>query len=99
MLKGTLFLLLKNAPKLSDKQSDRVDNLLESNKTLCTIYMLKEQLQPYGIAAGTGHVHKNGASAHRGNLPERPPSLNVRAIIEYYLDAVALVRLPTLLAI
>lgn len=45
MLKGTLFLLLKNAPNLSDKQSDRLDDLLESNKTLCTIYMLKEQLQ------------------------------------------------------
>ncbi|MDE1311293.1 ISL3-like element ISVa7 family transposase [Vibrio aestuarianus subsp. cardii] len=45
MLKGTLFLLLKNAPKLSDNQSDRLDDLLESNKTLCTIYMLKEQLQ------------------------------------------------------
>ena len=45
MLKGTLFLLLKNAPKLNDKQSDRLDDLLESNKTLCTIYMLKEQLQ------------------------------------------------------
>ncbi|MBF4218575.1 transposase, partial [Vibrio anguillarum] len=33
------------APKLSDNQSDRLDDLLESNKTLCTIYMLKEQLQ------------------------------------------------------
>ncbi len=45
MLKGTLFLLLKNAQKLDDKQSDRLDDLLESNKTLCVIYMLKEQLQ------------------------------------------------------
>ena len=45
MLKGTLFLLLKNAVNLDDKQSDRLDDLLESNKTLCIIYMLKEQLQ------------------------------------------------------
>lgn len=45
MLKGTLFLLLKNAVKLDDRQSDRLDDLLESNKTLCIIYMLKEQLQ------------------------------------------------------
>ncbi len=45
MLKSTLFLLLKNAQKLDDKQSDRLDDLLESNKTLCVIYMLKEQLQ------------------------------------------------------
>ena len=45
MLKGTLFLLLKNAHKLDEKQSDKLDDLLESNKTLCIIYMLKEQLQ------------------------------------------------------
>lgn len=45
MLKGTLFLLLKNAYKLDDRQSDRLDDLLETNKTLCIIYMLKEQLQ------------------------------------------------------
>ena len=45
MLTGTLFLLLKNAHKLDDRQSDRLDDLLESNKTLCIIYMLKEQLQ------------------------------------------------------
>ncbi|MEC4740876.1 transposase, partial [Shewanella sp. E94] len=45
MLKGTLFLLLKNAHKLDDSQSDRLDDLLESNKTLCIVYMLKEQLQ------------------------------------------------------
>lgn len=45
IMKGTLYLLLKNAYKLDDKQSDRLDDLLESNKNLCTIYMLKEQLQ------------------------------------------------------
>ena len=45
MLKGMLFLLLKNAIKLNDKQSNRLDDLLESNKTLCIIYVLKEQLQ------------------------------------------------------
>lgn len=41
MLKGTLFLFLKNAPKLNYKQSGRLDDLLESNKTFA-IYMLKE---------------------------------------------------------
>ncbi|WP_443020106.1 ISL3 family transposase [Shewanella sp. MTB7] len=45
MLKGTLFLLLKNAHKLDERQSDRLGDLLESNKTLCIVYMLKEQLQ------------------------------------------------------
>ncbi len=44
MLKGTLFLLFNNAINLDDKQSDRLGDLLESNKTLCIIYMLKEQL-------------------------------------------------------
>ena len=45
LMKGTLYLLLKNAYKLDGKQSDRLDDLLESNKSLCTIYMMKEQLQ------------------------------------------------------
>ena len=38
LMKGTLYLLLKNAYKLDGKQSDRLDDLLESNKSLCTIY-------------------------------------------------------------
>jgi transposase len=45
IMKGTLYLLLKNAYKLDEKQSDRLDDLLESNKSFCTIYMMKEQLQ------------------------------------------------------
>lgn len=45
IMKGTLYLLLKNARKLDEKQSDRLDDLLECNKSLCTIYMMKEQLQ------------------------------------------------------
>lgn len=45
LMKGTLFLLLKNAHKLNEKQSDKLDDLLESNKSLCTVYMMKEQLQ------------------------------------------------------
>lgn len=45
LIKGSLFLLLKNAGKLSSSQSDKLDELLESNKHLCFIYMMKEQLQ------------------------------------------------------
>lgn len=45
LIKGSLFLLLKNADKLSSPQSNKLDDLLESNKHLCVIYMLKEQLQ------------------------------------------------------
>lgn len=43
--KGRSSSLLKNAVKLDERQSDRLDDLLENNKTLCIIYMLKEQLQ------------------------------------------------------
>ncbi len=45
LIKGSLFLLLKNADKLSSPQSDKLDDLLEANKHLCFIYMMKEQLQ------------------------------------------------------
>lgn len=51
MFKGTLFLLLKNANKLSENQSDKLDDLLESNRNLCTIYMMKEQLQALWLEA------------------------------------------------
>ena len=34
IMKGTLYLLLKNAYKLDEKQSGRLDDLLESNKSL-----------------------------------------------------------------
>lgn len=39
------FLLLKNAEKLTSSQSDKLDELLEANKRLCFIYMMKEQLK------------------------------------------------------
>jgi transposase len=45
LIKGSLYLLLMNAEKMSDKQSDKLDDLLEVNKSLCTLYMMKEQLQ------------------------------------------------------
>jgi len=45
LIKGSLFLLLMNADKLDDKQSNKLDDLLEVNKNLCMMYMMKEQLQ------------------------------------------------------
>jgi len=45
LMKGTHYLLLKNANKLTDKQSDRLQQLLSGNENLNTLYMLKEQLQ------------------------------------------------------
>ncbi len=45
MMKGTHYLLLKNADKLDEKQSDKLRTLLENNSNLNTLYVLKEQLQ------------------------------------------------------
>ena len=45
LMKGTHYLLLKNADKLNEKQSNKLQTLLESNNNLNTLYVLKEQLQ------------------------------------------------------
>lgn len=45
LMKGTHYLLLKNADKLNDKQSDKLQLLLNNNGNLNTLYVLKEQLQ------------------------------------------------------
>ena len=44
-LKGTHYLLLKNADKLNDKQANKLQTLLENNSNINTLYILKEQLQ------------------------------------------------------
>lgn len=45
MMKGCHYLLLKNAEKLTENQSDRLQMLLANNGNLNTLYVLKEQLQ------------------------------------------------------
>ena len=45
LMKGTHYLLLKNADKLTEPQSDKLQILLDNNGNLNTLYMLKEQLQ------------------------------------------------------
>ncbi len=45
LIKGSLYLLLRNADKLSDKQSNHLKRLLDNNSNLNLIYVLKEQLQ------------------------------------------------------
>ncbi len=45
LMKGTHYLLLKNADKLNEKQSDKLQTLLKNNGNLNTLYVLKEQLQ------------------------------------------------------
>ena len=44
-MKGTHYLLLKNSEKLSEKQSNKLLELLKNNDNLNTLYVLKEQLQ------------------------------------------------------
>jgi transposase len=44
-IKGTAYLLLSNRDKLKEDGEARLQTLLETNQTLHTVYMLKEQLQ------------------------------------------------------
>jgi transposase len=45
ILKGSRYLLLKNEDNLSDEQRSRLDRLLEFNRTLSMVYILKDQLK------------------------------------------------------
>jgi len=45
LLKGCHYLLLKNSDKLSEEQSDKLNNLLDENQNLNILYLMKEQLQ------------------------------------------------------
>lgn len=50
LMKGTHYLLLKNADKLTDEQTDKLQRLLDNNSNLNTLYMMKEQLQALWLA-------------------------------------------------
>lgn len=45
VLKGTKYLLLKNPEKLKEKEVVRLERVLELNKTLSTVYILKDYLK------------------------------------------------------
>ena len=45
LIKGSKFLLLKNAEKLTEKQQEKLNILLTENNNINTLYILKEQLQ------------------------------------------------------
>ena len=45
LLKGTHYLVLKNASKLNEKQEQKLQKLLNENANLNTLYVMKEQLQ------------------------------------------------------
>lgn len=44
-IKGSLYLLLSNRSTLAESDQERLDHLLAQNKSLNTLYTLKEQLQ------------------------------------------------------
>ncbi len=56
LIKG--YLLLRNADKLSDKQSDQLKLLLDNNSNLNLIYVLKEQLQAFWNAGSYDEMAK-----------------------------------------
>ena len=72
-IKGSLYLLLRNADKLSDKQSDRLKQLLDNNSNLNLIYVLKEQLQALWNAPSYDDMQKQLESwcqiADQSNMP------------------------------
>lgn len=45
LIKGSKFLLLRNADKLNEKQQNKLNKLLSANTNINIIYILKEQLQ------------------------------------------------------
>lgn len=45
LMKGTHYLVLKNANKLSESQAEKLQRLLDNNTNLNMLYMMKEQLQ------------------------------------------------------
>lgn len=45
LLKGTHYLVLKNADKLNESQAEKLQKLLNENANLNTLYIMKEQLQ------------------------------------------------------
>lgn len=50
LIKGSLYLLLRNADKLSENQSEHLKQLLDNNQNLNLVYVLKEQLQALWLA-------------------------------------------------
>lgn len=58
LLKGTHYLVLKNAGKLSDKQTQKLQKLLDENVNLNTLYMMKEQLQTLWESSSVEQMHE-----------------------------------------
>lgn len=69
LLTGSRYLLLKNVGRLSERQSQRLDELLAANTNLHAVYSLKEQLQQLWQAPAT-HTEMAQRLAHWCALAE-----------------------------
>ena len=58
VLKGSRYLLLKNAENLTEQQADRLQRILALNKTLNTVYVLKDQLKVLYFYSGRDQVKR-----------------------------------------
>lgn len=58
LLKGTHYLVLKNASKLNEKQEQKLQKLLTENANLNTLYLMKEQLQSLWISETVEEMRK-----------------------------------------
>lgn len=59
LMKGTHYLLLKNAHKLNETQAEKLSKLLDENTNLNTLYVLKEQLQALWAAENIEVMQEN----------------------------------------
>lgn len=58
LLKGTHYLVLKNADKLNEAQTQKLQNLLDENTNLNTLYVMKEQLQALWESTSIEQMHE-----------------------------------------
>jgi len=59
LLKGTHYLVLKNADKLNESQAQKLQKLLDENTNLNTLYVMKEQLQELWKSATVKQMHEH----------------------------------------
>ena len=59
LLKGTHYLVLKNADKLNESQTEKLQKLLAENTNLNTLYVLKEQLQALWLSESYDDMQTN----------------------------------------
>ena len=58
LLKGTHYLVLKNADKLNEAQTQKLQKLLDENTNLNTLYVMKEQLQALWESTSIEQMHE-----------------------------------------